>query len=68
MIIFIVKCLSRTIKAKSSHTLMNMPDIIETNYEENGTRIKLECRPSDYENIRILFVTYISNRYFLNCG
>ncbi len=27
-------------------------DIIETNYEENGTHIKLECRPSDYERYR----------------
>lgn len=27
-------------------------DIIETNYEEDGTHIKLECKPSDYEKYR----------------
>ena len=26
--------------------------IIETNYEENGTQIKLECKPNDYEKYR----------------
>jgi GTP-binding protein HflX len=36
--------------------LNEQANILETNYEENGTLIKLECKPSDYEKYREFIV------------